>query len=106
MVGLVAHYPFKKIQEAWQEGASRDQHLNVVALEYDAFENCVAKTSASGTTVYFGRSYERRSVNGGVDNVYMIESPTGPVAQLRIPDGAGPPRSNICGRIISGRSTL
>jgi RHS repeat-associated protein len=86
-----SYTPFNKIREAWREGATPDEHLDVVGLEYDAFENRIAKTSSGRTTIYFGSSYERRTTSGSVDNVYLIEGPSGPVAQLRMPDGAGAP---------------
>jgi RHS repeat-associated protein len=75
---------FNKPQEIWREGASPDEKLDLIQLQYDAAQNRIHKETAQLTTLYIGRLYERRIPKDGsvAENVYSISNGQRIVAQI------------------------
>jgi hypothetical protein len=56
-----AYTPAGKLKEVWREGQTPDEKLDLVSLDYDAFDSRIKKTTPSLTTVYLDGLYERRT---------------------------------------------
>jgi RHS repeat-associated protein len=75
---------FNKPQQIWREGASPDEKLDLIQLQYDAAQNRIRKETAQLITLYIGRLYERRIPQDGsaAENVYSVSNGQRIVAQI------------------------
>jgi RHS repeat-associated protein len=63
-------------------------------FRYNAFGERAEKRGPDGTTVYLGEHYERRTQASGVDHIFHVVGPDGPIAQIERDDANSAPVVN------------
>lgn len=83
-----SYTPAGKLKEVWREGQTPDEKLDVVSVDYDAFDTRIKKTTPSLTTVYLDGLYERRTLEGAPsEHVFFVRVNGSVVAEIKPTSG-------------------